>query len=197
MIREQLDSNPGFVGQEITEEQRQMHLERVIAQGINTLFEEYQRSTVYSTLLENEVLVSSTHRSNDLQATQFETSTSSNADSGVVLENQISSRATQSQRSIAIQPTSLEWGFPPLVAAEDERQDTWPPPEGSPQNYEQNALHTSYTFSSETLFNASEMSTFDEPQSFNTENTSEFLSQSNQGHNNGFQAEDGDSWMYR
>ncbi|KUJ16939.1 uncharacterized protein LY89DRAFT_733938 [Mollisia scopiformis] len=197
MIREQLDSSPGLVGQEITEEQRQMHLERVIAQGINTLFEEYQRLSVSSTLPENEVSASSTHRSNDLQATQFETSTSSNADSGVVLENQISSRATQSQENIAIQGTSFEWSFPPLVAAEDTRQDTWPPPEGPPQNYEQNALYNSYPFSSEILFNGSEMSTFDEPESFNTGNTSEFLSQSNQGHNNGFQAEDGDSWMYR
>jgi len=43
-LGEQIESNPAWSGADVTTEQRQTHLNRVIVQGINSLFEEYLRS---------------------------------------------------------------------------------------------------------------------------------------------------------
>ncbi|PMD33002.1 hypothetical protein L207DRAFT_639741 [Hyaloscypha variabilis F] len=90
IMRGDIESDPAWQSFDITEEQRRA-LDRLIAQGINTLFDNwYSRNSSASTTSERQ--------SNDSpQISRYETSTVSLVDSGVVMMGQSSSRGTNSQ----------------------------------------------------------------------------------------------------
>jgi hypothetical protein len=87
LLTEQIESDPAWSGSEITNEQRRVYLDRVIAQGLNSLFEAFINSDISSNLAS-----SSTQSLNNMHSTP--TLASSIADSGVALGSQLSSGET-------------------------------------------------------------------------------------------------------
>jgi hypothetical protein len=93
IMGEHIDSGPAWLSSQITEEQRQV-LNRLIAQGLNTLFDTWRSRNSNSP-----ASTTAKCQSNDNeQQSRYETPTSSHVDSGVVLRGHSSSEAT-SQRS--------------------------------------------------------------------------------------------------
>lgn len=101
VLTEQIESDPAFSRLNITAEQRRMYLDRVFAQGIDSLFEGYMRSTLSSELV-------SPLRQNNANMPPTPTPTGSIADSGVALGSQHSSMETTSQKSLLDQPPNIE-----------------------------------------------------------------------------------------
>jgi len=101
VLTEQIESDPAFSRLNITAEQRRMYLDRVFAQGIDSLFEGYMRSTLSSELV-------SPLRQNNANMPPTPTPTGSIADSGVALGSQHSSMETTSQESLLDQPPNIE-----------------------------------------------------------------------------------------
>jgi hypothetical protein len=89
-LTEQIESDPAWSRSEITAEQRSVYLDRVIAQGINSLFEGYLRSN---------------QNRNNMHPTP--TPTGSIADSGVVLGSQFSPGETTHQEGSPNQPPGM------------------------------------------------------------------------------------------
>jgi hypothetical protein len=122
-MRERLESNPGWLSSENTEEQRGVYLERVIAQGFNTLFEDW---------LSNGSSTASSPRhlgSNSAQQSQYETPASSLVDSGVGMGGQSSSRETNSQAS-EFPPTFRVPASQP-TAPDSHARRPWPAQDGT------------------------------------------------------------------
>jgi hypothetical protein len=122
IMRERLESNSGWLSSGNTEEQRGMYLERVIAQGFNTLFEYW---------ISNGSSTGSSPRhlgSNSARQSQYETPTSSLMDSGVGMGGQSSSRKTNSQASEF--PTFRVPDSRP-TAPDSHARRPWPPQDGA------------------------------------------------------------------
>jgi hypothetical protein len=80
IMGEHLESDPAYRGLEITEEQRGVYLERVIAQGYNTWFEDWLSNSSLAT-------ITAARQSNgNMQDSRYETPTSWIVDRGVVIE---------------------------------------------------------------------------------------------------------------
>ncbi|CZR67884.1 uncharacterized protein PAC_17783 [Phialocephala subalpina] len=92
ILREHIESDPVWVRPETTEEQRRVYLDRVIAQGINSLFDDWRSS-------DSSPLRSPERHPTSLQRSGYETPTSSMVDSGVAIGSQSSFRESGSQRS--------------------------------------------------------------------------------------------------
>jgi hypothetical protein len=108
-LTEQIESDPAWSGSEITAEQRRVYLERVIVQGINSLFEGYLRSNISS-----DSAPSSRQNHNNMHPTP--TPTGSIADSGVALESQLSSGEASYQEGLLDQlPSTGRLGYQPTV----------------------------------------------------------------------------------
>jgi len=93
IIREHIESDPAWRGFGDNEEQSRVYLERLIAQGFNTWFEDWL-SNGASTSISPQHLGSRT-----VEQSQYETPTDSIVDSGVAMGIQSSSRETNSQGS--------------------------------------------------------------------------------------------------
>jgi hypothetical protein len=169
-LREQIETDPVWSGSEITEEQRRVYLDRVIAQGIDRLFEGYLRSNPSSNSFGDPRSSTSRRRSN-MQPTP--TSTGSVADSGVALESQVSSREATSQESLLEQtPGVMETVHQPEMADDHVQVDLTS--EGGvvepPQSYGEPLLDSSlmdmpYDFSYEGMYTYP-LPTFGADQSF-------------------------------
>jgi hypothetical protein len=108
-LTEQIESDPVWSRSEITSEQRRVYLDRVILQGINTLFERYLCSNISS-----DSAPSSMPNSNNMHPTP--TSTGSIADSGVALESQLSSGEASYQEGLIDQlPSTGRLVYQPTV----------------------------------------------------------------------------------
>jgi hypothetical protein len=93
IIREHIESDPAWRGFGDNEEQSRVYLERLIAQGFNTCFEDWLSNGASTSL-------SPQHLGNhNAKQSQYETPTSSIVDSGVAIGGQSSSRETNSQGS--------------------------------------------------------------------------------------------------
>jgi hypothetical protein len=108
-LTEQIESDPAWSRSEITAEQRRVYLDRVILQGINSLFEGYLRSNISS-----ESAPSPMQNRNNMHPTP--TPTGSIADSGVALESQLSSGEASYQEGLVDQlPSTGRLGYQPTV----------------------------------------------------------------------------------
>jgi hypothetical protein len=108
-LTEQIESDPAWSRSEITAEQRRVYLDRVIVQGINSLFEGYLRSNISS-----DSAPPSGQNGNNIHPTP--TPTSSIADSGVALESQLSSGEPSYQEGVLDQlPSTRSLGYQPTV----------------------------------------------------------------------------------
>jgi hypothetical protein len=83
VIREHLESDPAWRDTRITEEQSGVHLERLIAQGFNTWFEDWLSNGRSASISAQRLGRSSS--SSNAQQSQYETLSSSLVDSGVVM----------------------------------------------------------------------------------------------------------------
>ncbi|OBT68832.1 hypothetical protein VE03_02218 [Pseudogymnoascus sp. 23342-1-I1] len=118
----QLESNTTWNSAIITAEQRQVHLRRVIAQGIDSLFTEFLLAVPSLEPMGDKKTSSSQPENHNLHPIQLETPTNSNADSGVALESQVSDDATISLRGLLDHPSSaVEFDYQ-LAAADDQVQ---------------------------------------------------------------------------
>ena len=114
-LTEHIESNPAWSRSEITAEQRRVYLDRVILQGINSLFEGYLRANISSNSAP-----SSMQNSNNMHPTPAPTG--SIADSGVALESQLSSGESSYQEGLLDQLSSTtRLGYQP-AAADDRGQ---------------------------------------------------------------------------
>ncbi|KAH8683709.1 hypothetical protein BGZ61DRAFT_535130 [Ilyonectria robusta] len=108
MVREQIELSTDFLRQDITEAQR-LALDRVIAEGISRLFEDWRSAQPAGSL-------SSRHQSNYFQRTGQGTPMTSVADSGVAMGSQFSSSGeVRSQGGITQSSSMLELTFPPTA----------------------------------------------------------------------------------
>lgn len=118
----QLESNPAWSRASVTTEQRQIHLRRVIAQGIDSLFEEFLLAIPSPESIGDQRTSSSQPPNYNLHPTQLATPTNSNADSGVALGSPVSDGDTLPQRDLLDQPSSaVEFNYQ-LAAAGDQVQ---------------------------------------------------------------------------
>ena len=101
ILREHIESQQVWAIHETTEEQRRLYLDRVIAQGINSLFNNWHSNNSPSSLS----LESGSNE--NPQRSSFQCPTSSINDSGVALEIRSSSRETASQESELFQAFSI------------------------------------------------------------------------------------------
>jgi hypothetical protein len=93
IIREHIESDPAWRGFGDNKEQSRVYLERLIAQGFNTCFEDWLSNGASTSL-------SPQHLGNhNAKQSQYEIPTSSIVDSGVAMGGQSSSRETNSQGS--------------------------------------------------------------------------------------------------
>lgn len=181
-LGEQIESNPAWSGADVTAEQRQIHLNRVIVQGINSLFEGYLRSIPSPDSMDNQKASSSRQLSHNLQPTRLATPTSSNADSGVALGSQLSSSATMSQRGLLDQPPSIvEFNYQ-MAAAGNRVQDTPTMQElvAEPtQSHGQNLLDPALDHYFDDQFLGAGWPTFDQAPDFDAGSNLDFWSQFN------------------
>lgn len=122
IMREHLESNSGWLNPETTEEQRRVYLERVFAQGVNTLFENWISNGSSPT--------SSLRRlgHGSAQQSQYETPASSLVDSGVGMAGHSSSRETNSQANEV--PPAYRYLDSQLVVADPYARRPWPVQDG-------------------------------------------------------------------
>jgi hypothetical protein len=105
-LEARLESNPTWPRASVTAEQCQIHLRRVIAQGIDSLFEEFLLAIPSPESIGDQRTSSSQPPNQNLHPTQLPTPTNSSADSGVALGSQVSDGATIPQRGLLDQPSS-------------------------------------------------------------------------------------------
>jgi hypothetical protein len=123
LLREQLQSDQCWLSQELDEEQQQVAQERLLGQGIISMFESWHCSVV-STAASGLLLGS------DLRSTSYHTYTSSIADSGVALESQLSPRETAPQQGESSQPSeNLDPGSQRAEAIDPVQNGSWGPQE--------------------------------------------------------------------
>ncbi|RFU34109.1 hypothetical protein B7463_g2198, partial [Scytalidium lignicola] len=106
-LAEMIVSDPSLSEPEITAEQWRVYLERVIHQGINIIFERYINANLPSDSPRESRTLSLGQRGSSLELTQLGTSADSNADSGVVLDSEHSSRQTTSSMSLLCQFSNM------------------------------------------------------------------------------------------
>jgi hypothetical protein len=160
----QIESDPAWSGSEITAEQRRVYLDRVIAQGLNSLFEAFINSDLPSILAS-----SSTQSLNNMHSTP--NLAGSIADSGVILESQLSSGETTYREEEVGQPFNVRVTNHQLIMADDRIQGNLTAQETTfdrPQSQSEDPLNMSlqdmtFDFS---LFEASGTSAFDPFQYF-------------------------------
>jgi hypothetical protein len=119
LLREQLQSNQWWLSQELDAEQQQVAQERLLGQGIISMFESWHRSRV-STSASGSLL------GRDLRSLSYSTFTSSIADSGVALESQLSPRTIAAQQSESSQPPEdLNSGSQPAESIDPVQNGSW------------------------------------------------------------------------
>ena len=160
-LTEQIESDPAWSGSEITAEQRRVYLERVIVQGINSLFEGYLRSNISS-----DSAPPSRQNRNNMHPTP--TPTGSIADSGVALESQLSFGEASYQEGLLDQlPSTGRLGYQPTIT-DDRAQGTSTTQESAvepSQTYGENMLDINPPDMSppDTSFDFSQVSDFGSP----------------------------------
>ncbi|KAH8883796.1 hypothetical protein GQ53DRAFT_830256 [Thozetella sp. PMI_491] len=145
LLREKIESDMGWMSSELTEEQRRMHLERVISQGINHLFDQW-----HATLSAGSS--SLTNQTSGTQAPQASASVLYPLDNGGVIINLPETREAEVQTNerarpmgiteASTAPTTSGTGPEPLLILSnhietvgvdnDEGQSWWPLPDDSP-----------------------------------------------------------------
>jgi hypothetical protein len=119
LLREQLQSDQCWLSQELDAEQRQVAQERLLGQGLISMFESWHCSIV--SMSASGLLLGS-----DLRSTSYTTSTSSIADSGVALESQHSPGETALQQGESSQPLeNLNSGSQPAEAIDPVQNGSW------------------------------------------------------------------------
>lgn len=148
VIRERLESDPAWRGFGITEEQSGMYLERLIAQGFNTWFEDWLSNGPSASICPQPLESSS---SSNAQQSQYETPTNSIVDSGVVMGHLSSREAGAQGREIlpVFRTSATGFASQPLADDTQARSPTPPVPDdatASPQTHLQ--IPPSASFSS-------------------------------------------------
>lgn len=121
-LEARLESSPAWSGVSITEEQRQIHLRRVICQGIDSLFEEFLMAVPSLESIRDQRTSSLQPPNDNPHPIQVPTPTNSNAGSGMALRNQDIDGPAIPQRGLLDQPSSVVDFDYQLEAADDQVQ---------------------------------------------------------------------------
>ena len=136
ILREHIESQPVWAMHETSEELRRLYLDRVIAQGINSLFNNWHSNNSSGSLSPE-----SGSNGNPRQSS-FQCPTSSINDSGVALEIRSSSRETASQESELLQAfgitsaqftSDVEIAHSPISSSSQVQHNTMLPPQADVQ----------------------------------------------------------------